>query len=82
VNITELIVEIAKETGLPRAEVAQVLQAFIDITKRTVLSGERLMMRSFGAFYPAKLKHRSRPIIRFKEARPWRSTVSSSTTRR
>ena len=81
-NITELVVEIAKETGLPKTEVAQVLQAFIGVTKRTVLSGERLMLRSFGAFYPAKLKHRNRPIIRFKEARPWKSTASSTTTRR
>jgi nucleoid DNA-binding protein len=81
-NITELTVEIAKETGLPRAEVAQVLQALISTTKRTVLSGERLMLRSFGAFYPAKLKHRGRPIIRFKEAKPWRSSELSTTTRR
>lgn len=81
-TITELIVEITKETGLPRAEVAQVLQALIGVTKRTVLSGERLMMRSFGAFYPVTLKHRKHPIIRFKEARPWRNTASSTTTRR
>lgn len=78
-TLTELIVEVAKDAGLPKAKVARVLRSFVKTTKAALLSGERVNLRAFGAFYTVTPKpmalfggqRRSsgRTIIRFKEAR-------------
>jgi nucleoid DNA-binding protein len=89
---TEMVVEISKNTGLPKREVALVLRSFVATSKKALMSGERVTLREFGAFYTivpkeralfgGKSAHSGRRIIRFKEARPWKSMASKSTPRR
>ena len=78
-NYSELVVAISKDTGEPRYRVARVIQGFMEVAHRALMSGDEVKLRSFGTFYPLVLKERSlfggtrqltnRVAIKFKESR-------------
>ena len=56
-----LVAEVAKRTGLSKAEVARVVDASIDAIRESVVSGERVTLADFGTF---ERKHRNERIAR------------------
>ena len=56
-----LVAEVAKRTGVSKAEVARVVDASIDVIRETVVSGERVTLADFGTF---ERKHRNERIAR------------------
>ncbi len=75
---TELISDVAKDSGEPRHVVARVLHSFIDVAQKTLMSEEQVRLREFGVFYtvasPKKIFgtenwHAGRSIVRFRETR-------------
>jgi len=51
VNKSELVTNIATRTKLPASEVAEVVDAFIDTVKRTVVRGDKVVLSGFGTFH-------------------------------
>ena len=56
-----LVAEVAKRTGVSKAEVARVVDASIDVIRETVVGGERVTLADFGTF---ERKHRNELIAR------------------
>ena len=56
-----LVAEVAKRTGVSKAEVARVVDASIDVIRETVVDGERVTLADFGTF---ERKRRNRRIAR------------------
>ena len=56
-----LVAEVAKRTGVSKAEVARVVDASIDVIRQTVVEGERVTLADFGTF---ERKHRNERIAR------------------
>ena len=56
-----LVAEVAKRTGVSKAEVARVVDASIDVVRETVVDGERVTLADFGTF---ERKHRNERIAR------------------
>src|SRR6476660_1114329 len=56
-----LVAEVAKRTGVSKAEVARVVDASIDVIRETVVDGERVTLADFGTF---ERKHRNERIAR------------------
>jgi DNA-binding protein HU-beta len=56
-----LVGEVAKKTGLSKADVGRVIDAAIDTVQETVVEGERVTLADFGTF---ERKHRNRRIAR------------------
>lgn len=56
-----LVAEVAKRTGLSKAEVGRVVDATIDSIRDTVVRGDRVTLADFGSF---ERKHRNRRIAR------------------
>jgi DNA-binding protein HU-beta len=56
-----LVAEVAKRTGVSKAEVARVVDASIDVIRETVVGGERVTLADFGTF---ERKHRNERIAR------------------
>ena len=56
-----LVAEVAKRTGVSKAEVARVVDASIDVIRKTVVEGERVTLADFGTF---ERKHRNERIAR------------------
>ena len=56
-----LVTEVAKKTGLSKAEVGRVIDAAIDTVRETVVVGDRVTLADFGTF---ERKHRNRRIAR------------------
>jgi DNA-binding protein HU-beta len=56
-----LVAEVAKRTGVSKAEVARVVDASIDVIRETVVVGERVTLADFGTF---ERKHRNERIAR------------------
>lgn len=56
-----LVSEVAKKTGLSKADVGRVIDATIDTVRETVVDGERVTLADFGTF---ERKHRNRRIAR------------------
>ncbi len=52
----DLIANISKRTGIERALVGTVVEAYMDEVKKNLLSGEEVHMRGFGSFL---IKHRA-----------------------
>ena len=50
-NKTELVGEIAEKTRLPAAEVAQVVDAFMEVVTRSLVRGDRVVLSGFGTFH-------------------------------
>ena len=50
-NKSELVADIAARTKLPASEVAEVVDAFIDTVKRTVVRGDKVVLSGFGTFH-------------------------------
>ena len=45
-----LVTEVAKKTGLSKAEVGRVIDAAIDTVRETVVEGDRVTLADFGTF--------------------------------
>jgi DNA-binding protein HU-beta len=56
-----LVGEVAKRTGLSKAEVGRVVDSTIDTIREAVVRGERVTLADFGTF---ERKHRNRRIAR------------------
>lgn len=56
-----LVAEVAKRTGLSKAEVAKVIDAAIGAIRESVITGERVTLADFGTF---ERKHRNERIAR------------------
>jgi len=56
-----LVGEVARRTGLSKAEVARVIDASIDSIRESVVQGERVTLADFGTF---ERKHRNERIAR------------------
>ena len=56
-----LVSEVAKRTGLSKADVARVVDASIDAVRDAVVKGERVTLADFGTF---ERKHRNERIAR------------------
>src|SRR3954454_4851314 len=54
-----LVAEVAKRTGVSKAEVARVVDTSIDVIRETVVDGERVTLADFGTF---ERKHRNERI--------------------
>lgn len=46
----ELVAEIATKTGIEKSIVLNTIEAFMDVTKATLVKGESLYLRGFGSF--------------------------------
>jgi DNA-binding protein HU-beta len=60
-NTGGLVAEVAKRTGVSKAEVARVVDSSIDVIRETVVGGERVTLADFGTF---ERKHRNERIAR------------------
>jgi DNA-binding protein HU-beta len=56
-----LVAEVARRTGVSKAEVARVVDSSIDVIRETVVGGERVTLADFGTF---ERKHRNERIAR------------------
>jgi DNA-binding protein HU-beta len=56
-----LVAEVAKRTGLSKAEVGRVVDATIDTIRDSVVAGERVTLADFGTF---ERRHRNQRIAR------------------
>ena len=56
-----LVAEVAKHTGLSKAEVGRVVDAAIETIRSSVVKGERVTLADFGTF---ERKHRNKRIAR------------------
>jgi DNA-binding protein HU-beta len=56
-----LVAEVAKRTGLSKAEVGRVVDATIDAIRDSVVLGERVTLADFGTF---ERKHRNQRVAR------------------
>ncbi len=56
-----LVAEVAKRTGLSKADVARAMDAAIDTIRDVVVKGERVTLADFGTF---ERKHRNERIAR------------------
>ena len=56
-----LVAEVAKRTGLSKAEVGRVVDATIDSIRDSVVLGERVTLADFGTF---ERKHRNQRVAR------------------
>jgi DNA-binding protein HU-beta/integration host factor subunit alpha len=54
----ELVVKIAKETGLTQLEVKEVVQRVLDSVIDSLAAGNTIELRNFGIFKPVKRKAR------------------------
>lgn len=56
-----LVAEVAKRTGLSKADVGRVVDAAIDAIRDTVVRGDRVTLADFGSF---ERKHRNKRVAR------------------
>ena len=89
-NKSELIEDIARRTKLPSAEVASVIESFVDAVKRSVVRGDKVVLSGFGTFHrKARARRTARNIWAdepltvkatnvpsFKPGKPFREAVS------
>ena len=89
-NKSELIEDIARRTKLPSAEVASVIESFVDAVKRSVVRGDRVVLSGFGTFHrKARARRTARNIWAdeavsvpatnvpaFKPGKPFREAVA------
>jgi DNA-binding protein HU-beta len=59
VNKAELVQQIAARTKLPPAEVATVTDGFIDVVRRSVARGEKVVLSGFGTFHRQARRRRT-----------------------
>ena len=46
----EIVLEIAKTTGIERAAVLEVVESFMEVVKDSLANGENVYLRGFGSF--------------------------------
>jgi DNA-binding protein HU-beta len=61
VTKAEIIAEIAEQTGIDKADVQTTVEAFFDVVKESMASGQNIYVRGFGSFVNKK---RARKIAR------------------
>jgi len=57
----EIVSEIAGKTGIEKTEVLTVVEAFMEVVKKALASGEAVYLRGFGSFI---IKHRAEKAAR------------------
>ncbi len=60
-NKADLVAEVARRTGGSRAEVADVVDAVLDVIRESVVRGERVTLSGFGSF---QRRRRNRRLAR------------------
>lgn len=50
----EIIAEIATKTGIEKVDVTQTVEAFFQVVRKTMVSGENVYVRGFGSFVVKK----------------------------
>lgn len=50
-NKAELVEEISNRTKLPADEVSEVVESFMDVVRRSVTRGEKVVLSGFGTFH-------------------------------
>ena len=50
-NKSELVAKIAERTDLPVATVSEVIETFLDLVRRSVVRGEKVVLSGFGTFH-------------------------------
>lgn len=50
----EVVSQIAEETGVPKVDVIVTLEAFFDVVKNALVSGDNVYIRGFGSFVVKK----------------------------
>ena len=58
---TEIVNEIAKETGIQKETVSTVVEAFMEVVKGSLAKGNPVYLRGFGSFI---IKHRAEKAAR------------------
>ncbi len=58
---SDIIVEIAKSTGVEKIHVQAVVEAFMESIKNSLAEGEHVYLRGFGSFI---VKHRAEKVAR------------------
>ena len=64
----ELVSEIAKSTGLDKADVLTVVERFMEVVKDSLANGENVYLRGFGSF-----------IIKERKEKPGRNITANTT---
>jgi DNA-binding protein HU-beta len=63
VNKSELVEEISRRTNVPAADVAAVVDGFIEVVRRSVTRGEKVVLAGFGTFHrKARARRTARDI--------------------
>ena len=57
----EIVNEVAKTTGIEKAQVLAVIEEFTNVVKGSIIAGEPVYMRGFGSFI---IKHRAQKAAR------------------
>lgn len=57
----ELVNEVASKTGIERKDVSQIVEAFMETVKSSMVNGEEVFLRGFGSFI---IKHRAEKTAR------------------
>ena len=57
----EIVNEVAKTTGIEKAQVSAVIEEFTNVVKGSLIDGEPVYMRGFGSFI---IKHRAQKAAR------------------
>lgn len=57
----EVITEIAKKTGIEKADVSGTVEAFLKVVRNSLVSGENVYIRGFGSFI---LKKKAEKVAR------------------
>jgi DNA-binding protein HU-beta len=90
VNKTQLVEQISSRTGVPPAQVAAVVEAFMDVVRRAVVQGEKVVLSGFGTFHRRSraarvardiwagqpLVVRPRNVPAFRPGKPFREAVA------
>jgi DNA-binding protein HU-beta len=92
VNKAELIEEVALQLDLSKRQVAEVVEAFLDETKKAVAGGDRVAISGFGIFERAErnarlgrnprtgetVKIKATKLPKFRAAAEFKATVAGS----
>jgi DNA-binding protein HU-beta len=95
VNKSEVVEKVAARTKLPAATVSEVVEAFLDVVKRSVVRGEKVVLSGFGTFHrQARARRTARNIwtdkpmripatnvAAFKPGQPFKDAVARRRTR-
>lgn len=88
----DIINKVSEETGLSKVKAEEVVEAVLDLMKKTLKEGEPIILRRFGSFQVRQKKERvgrnpktgeeagipARKVVRFKYGKHFKEAVNSS----